>query len=86
MAVFGAALAWLKVLLVLWMAGLPLAAGVCWWQRGVAAELGDEPLARSWGDATRSFATMTVASWLLVGLGLWARQLTLRVLDAAGTG
>lgn len=51
--------------------GLPLLAAVCFAQTVVTRKRGDEALARSWADATRSFVSMTLGSWLLALMGNW---------------
>jgi len=52
-------------------AALPVLTALSLWQTVSHEQRGDEPLSRSWADATRSFLGMTLSSWLLVGLSVW---------------
>jgi hypothetical protein len=64
-------------------AALPLLSGVAIWRAVAERRAGNEPLARSWADATRSFVGMTVSSWLLLAGGGWAYAFALRWLAEA---
>lgn len=53
---------------------LPLLTALCLWQTVATRERGDEPLARSWADATRSFGSMTLGSWVLAVAGWYGTR------------
>ena len=55
----------LRPVLVLLLLGLPAMTGVCLWQTVTQHKRGDEALSRSWADASKSFAGMMVASWVV---------------------
>ncbi|MBI5834202.1 MAG: hypothetical protein HZB16_18055 [Armatimonadetes bacterium] len=81
----------LGVRVLLWLIGvlfalLPLFAGLCFRQVLRCRDRGDEPLARSWADATRSFVGMTLASWCLTGVGMWCIRAALAYLDSFRRG
>jgi len=76
---------------LLWLIGLlfmllPLLSGLSFWQMMRCRGEGNEPLARSWADATRSFLGMTVASWCLGGAGLWAIRFAMAYLETLRRG
>ncbi len=79
------------VRVLLWLIGLvfallPLFAGLSFRQVLRCRDQGNEPLARSWADATRSFLGMTVASWCLSAVGLWCIHLALEYLETVRRG
>ena len=61
----------------LMMLGLPVMCGLCAWQTA-ATQPRAEALSRSWSDAAKSFAGMTLASWVLAGIGWVALHQILR--------
>jgi hypothetical protein len=71
---------------LLLLLGLPLMSGLCWWRTVVARQEGDEALARSWAEATRSFTGMMLTSWVLLWLGNMAVQRALGALAEKQAG
>lgn len=74
----------LKLLGFVLLLGLVVMTGLCAWQRQATHRQGDEALARSWGDATRSFAGMLVAACGLGLAGWWVYGLAVEVLASYG--
>lgn len=78
------AASWARNVILVLLLGLPIMAGLCIYQTIQTRRAGDDAMARSWADATKSFLGMMVTSWLLVYAGTWAVRYGLEYLAQQG--